>query len=143
MIKVLFSVILFFSLNAYGDIPAFTIEELYKSGTINNEIKRNMAYFSIPPEDGVGRVRSMIPISDCQEIIQHKFLTIARFPASFGGENIYIAIDSEPMRYFKLWMYSIDAGVYQMRLLKEVDIMAEEEFFAGLKNNYSEFWQDF
>ncbi|MBU1148180.1 MAG: hypothetical protein KKD11_07480 [Candidatus Omnitrophica bacterium] len=142
MIKLLLSAILFLSLNVYADSPKCNILDLYTSGIVD-EIKRNVMYFSVPPENCAGCASSVIPILDCQEIASHKFLVIAQFPASPSGENVYIAIDSKPMRYFKLWMYPIGEDIYQMRLLKEVTIKADEEFFINLKTNYSKFWQGF
>lgn len=141
--KIFLIVVLFLSLNVHADLPKNNIADLQIPAMIE-EVKRNITYFSIPSENCAGCASSVIPILDCQEIMNHRFLIIARESTSLGGEEVYIAIDSDPLRYFKLWIYPIDkSDEYQMRLLKEVSLMAEEVFFADLREKYPDFWRGF
>lgn len=140
--KILLGIILLFSFSVQADLPKNNIADL-QTPVLVDEIRRNVIDFSIPPENCAGCASSVIPILDCQEIASRKFLIIAQQPASEGGEDIYIAINSNPMRYFKLWMYPIDNGEYQMKLLKKVTLKADEEFFTNLRTKYAELWNGF
>ena len=132
------------SLSTDGDSQEFSIADLHKSGIVD-EIKRNLVHSSIPIEKCSNCKVSKTSLLNSQEILEYKFLVIEQISESAGGENVYMAIDSEPMRYFKLSMYPKGEGeeTYQIRLLKEVSIMAQEEFFVYIRTDLKELWEDF
>ncbi len=129
-------------LNADEDSQKLSIADLYESGIVD-EIKRNLIYSSM----AIGKCSNCRvpepPLLNSQEIIEYKFLVIEQISESGGVENVYIAIDSNPMRYFRLSMYPEGAGTYQMRFLKEVTVMAQEEFFIYLRTGLKGLWEDF
>jgi len=124
------------------DPQEFSIAELHKSGIVD-EIKRNLTHLSIPIEKCSNCKVSRTSLLNSQEILEYKFLVIDQISESADVENVYIAIDSKPMRYFKLWMYLEGESAYQIRRLKEVSIMAEEEFFIYIRSDLKELWEAF
>ncbi len=130
------------ALNAPEDPQELSISDLHESGIVD-EIKRNLVGASMPIEKCSNCKTPEQPFLNSQEIIEYKFLVIDQVSESDGAEDVYIAIDSKPMRYFKLSMYPEGAGAYKIRLLKEAAVMAQEEFFVYIRTDLKDLWEDF
>lgn len=75
------------------------------------------------------------------DIYPKKFLVIGLEPNSFGGVWAIIAAEDEMRHAFRLWLYDIDDGVYDLRSIIEIPGHFDEQFVEKLSTAvYSKFW---
>jgi hypothetical protein len=100
---------------AYADNP---LQKTYDAA-ISDEVRRNIREYTGKQADCKECVR-LLDTELVGEVVKHEFVVFAVEPSNFGGKQVYIAIDTMPRRYFKLWMYDLDSTVYQLRDIREI-----------------------
>lgn len=75
------------------------------------------------------------------DIYTKKFLVIGLEPNSFGGVWAVIAVEGKPWKAFRLWLYDIGHGVYDLRSIAELSGTFDEDLMQKLCDPaYRHFW---
>lgn len=125
--------------------PTFAAEfkglnEIYNT-PIPAEIRRNF--------DEYIHIRKNCP--ECEQIVVDgekfidiygkKFFVIGLEPNSFGGVWAMIAVEGDTRNAFRLWLYNIEDGVYDLRSVEKVSGRFDQELIEDLRAPaYSKCW---
>lgn len=75
------------------------------------------------------------------DLYAKKFLVIGLSPNSFGGVWAIIAVEGEPRKAFRLWLYDIGDEEYDLRNIEELPEFLEEELTGQLRSpEYHRYW---
>ena len=75
------------------------------------------------------------------DVYPRKFLVLSLLPNSFGGVWAYIAVEGERKRTFRLWLYDLPDGEYDLRSVEELPNSMDEGFFGQLQNSaHKPYW---
>ena len=112
------------------------LSEIYDT-PIPAEIRRNFNEYLQNLEYGHGFINGEKFI----DIYTKKFLVIGLEPNSFGGVWAIIAVEGQTQRAFLLWLYDIDNGVYDLRVVDAIPGHFNKQFAVKLYSPaYSRFW---
>lgn len=75
------------------------------------------------------------------DIYPRRFLVLSLSPNSFGGVWAYIAVEGERKRTFRLWLYDLADGEYDLRSVEELPDSMGEKFLGQLQDSAHEpYW---
>ncbi len=70
-----------------------------------------------------------------------KFIVLSLLPNSFGGVWAYIAVENEQRDTYRLWLYKLAGGDYDLRSVEELPDSMDEEFVSELENSdHDPYW---
>ncbi len=116
------------------------LEEIYDT-LIPAEIRRNFDEYLHVRETCPECAQQVLDAEEYLDIYDKKFLVIGFYPNSFGGVWAVIAVENDPLRAFRLWLYDINPNVYDLRSVTELKGSFDEEAMKKLcSSTYSHFW---
>lgn len=68
------------------------------------------------------------------DIYPKKFIVLSLLPNSFGGFWAYIAVEGEQKSTFRLWLYDLNGGGYDLRSIEELSNSMDKEFVSQLQD---------
>ena len=76
------------------------------------------------------------------DVYPRRFIVLSLSPNSFGGFWVYIAVEGEQKNTFRLWLYDLSDGEYDLRSVEELPNSMSEEFFGQLKDSaHKPYWR--
>lgn len=116
------------------------LEEIYDT-TIPLEIRRNFDEYIHVRETCPECEQGVLDGEEFVDIYTKNFLVIGFYPNSFGGVWAVIAVEDDPLRAFRLWLYDINPNVYDLRSVAELTGSFDEDGIKELcSTSYSHFW---
>jgi hypothetical protein len=119
-------------------LPAFakwvsTLKEIYET-PIPFQIRKSFSEVTYTHNTCSGCELRVLDGDKFFDIYPRKFLVLSLLPNSFGGIWAYIAIEGERKRTFRLWLYNLPNGEYDLRSVEELPNSMDEKFFGQLQD---------
>ena len=131
--------LLVFFLSAFAD-GVEELQEIYETpipGAIRRNFDQTIYAHRTCPECHLG----VLDGERFLDLYTKKFLVIGLSPNSFGGVWAVIAVEGEPKHAFRLWLYDIGAGEYDLRSIEELSDSLEEELIHQLQSpQHRHYW---
>lgn len=116
------------------------LEEIYDT-SIPSEIRRNFDEYIHVRETCPECEQGVLDGEKFVDIYAKKFIVIGFYPNSFGGIWAVIAVENDPSRAFRLWLYDINPNVYDLRSVTELKGSFDENAMHELcSSGYNHFW---
>ena len=116
------------------------LSEIYNT-PIPDEIRRNFDEYIHVHEVYPEAEQLVLDGEKFLDIYTKKFIVIGLEPNSFGGVWAVIAVEGEPWKAFKLWLYDVECDVYDLRSITELAGSFNEDTMQELDSPaYSHFW---
>jgi|GEM_PF-2233910 len=105
------------------------------------EIRRNFDEYIHGRETCPECMQSVLDGEKFVDIYTKKFIAISFYPNSFGGVWAVIAVEGDPLRAFRLWLYEISPNVYDFRSITELKGYFDENTLHELHGlDFNHFW---
>lgn len=109
------------------------LNEIYKT-SITSQIRKNFNQVIHTHNTCSECVLGVLDGEKFLDVYPKKFIVLSLSPNSFGGFWAFIAVEGEQKSTFRLWLYDLADGEYDLRGIDELPDSIDKEFIGQLQD---------